>query len=63
MADIILQLLTVFAPIIREAVARYYVDHGTLPTDDQVLNILHSNIDKILADGRAWKALHRSSVK
>lgn len=66
MSPLILELLRVLAPVIIEAIKHWRSDTGAGPTDlptvDEWRTYLRAQrqieIDKIIAEGEAWKAAH-----
>ncbi len=58
MEAIILQLFQIFTPVVQAAIAKHRSEHGTDPTDAQIVAIFQANTDEILAAGAAWKAAH-----
>ncbi len=61
MAELILQLLSVFAPIVRDAIQKHQAETGQMPTDAEMRAEFEAHIDAILAEGAAWKATHPRS--
>lgn len=59
MDAIILQLFTIFTPMVQAAISRYKATHnGAEPTDADIIATFKANTDAILADGAAWRAGH-----
>lgn len=59
MNPIILQLFTIFAPIVKDVIERHRAAHnGETPTLEQMTAEFHGNIDRYLAEGQAWRDAH-----
>lgn len=58
MEALILQLLTVFSPIIADIIRKFRAEHGVDPTDAQIQAELTANVAKYLGEGSAWRAAH-----
>jgi len=60
MAELLVQLLTVFGPLVLKLVQQWQADHNTtaLPTIEQLTDDYQSTIDAYLAEGAAYKASH-----
>jgi len=59
--NLILQLATVFAPMIAKLFRDHHAATGELPTDDEIRAALAANIQAVLAEGNTWKAGHPST--
>lgn len=59
MNPLILELISLFTPMIREAIDNYKARHdGQEPTDADVIAEFNANVEKYLGEGSAWKAAH-----
>ena len=59
MGGIIVQLITVLAPLIMQVVRDHQAAHqGQLPTNDEMIAQLQAHIDTYLAEGAAWNQTH-----
>lgn len=57
--ELIVGLFNVFAPIIRDIIAKHRDTHnGALPTDAEMLAEFNANVEKYLNEGAAWRAAH-----
>lgn len=61
MANLVLQLFGIFAPLITSLIQKYQDAHdGKMPTDDELKAEFEANIDGYLAEIDEWKASHPS---
>lgn len=60
MGTLIVQLMAIFAPIIRDIQEKHQAAHPGAPplTDAQIEAEFAANVEKYLAEGSAWRLAH-----
>jgi len=59
MGSIVSQLLTIFAPIIADIIAKHQAaNNGSMPTTEEIRATFDANFAMYVGEGSAWRAAH-----
>lgn len=60
MEVLILQLATIFTPLVQQVIRDHKAETGQDPTSEQVVARLNAHADQYLGEGSAWLAAHKT---